>query len=152
MPFQIDDKALLASIAALPATIARGAEKGLSAVAPVIEGLMQSSPAHGDMSGAAHASSFVAPLGGAQNGLAVADAAYQVAAAHLNGFSGPHGKPARIDVPTLPAGERGLLLGRPIDYGQALEDEGKAVVEPTLAQTSNLILQYASDGIKQELA
>ncbi len=149
MPFTIDNTAFLAHLATLPARVARGADAGLGDVAIVAEHLMQTSPAHGDMSGAAHASSFAAVLG--PDAQAHADAAYDVAESLLTGFTGHAGKAERVTVDAPTPNVRGIVLGRPVDYAQALEDGGKAVVGPTLEEIQEFALRRAQEGIREEL-
>lgn len=149
MPFTVDDSALLASLDLLLPRIATGIDTGLREAAIVAQDIMQTSPAHGDQSGAAHAGSFAVVLGpGAQ---AAADAAYSIAEELLTGFEGHDGKPEAISVPTLPPDQRGILLGRPVDYALNLENEGKAVVGPTLQEVKDFMTNRAAEGSRAVL-
>ena len=151
MPITIDDKQLTAGLAEMVRRIYEGAEQGLSNIAPVIENAMQTDPAHGDMSGAAHASSVVAGVGGQQNTQGELDFAYAVAADRLNGFTGHQGRAERVDAPTVAPTERGLVLARPVDYAADLEQSPKAVIGPVLQQYATAATQSAADGIRDRL-
>lgn len=151
MPLTIDDKALHTGLDAMLRAIFRGAEQGLDNIKPVIENAMQTDPAHGDMSGAAHASSVVAGLGGTQDTQGELDYAFNVATTYLQGFTGHEGRPEKVDAPQVGPNERGLVLARPVDYAADLENSPKAVIGPTLQQFATTMTQSAADGIKDEL-
>ncbi len=151
MPYTYDDKQVQAYLNSLVERIARGAEKGLSAIAPTVEEAMQTDPAHGDQSGAAHASYVVSLMGGTNDTQGELDFATAVAADRLEGFTGHAGHAARVQAPSLGEFERGLILASPVDYAQSLAAEGRSPVEPTLQQYAPAIKSAAADGIKGEL-
>lgn len=151
MPFTYDDKAVTAYLNTLVALVDRGVTRGLATIAPTLEHAMQTDPAHGDQSGAAHASYVVAALGGTQDTQGELDFATAVAADRLSSFTGHEGHAARITAPTVGEFQRGLVLGSPVDYAQSLAAEGRSPVEPILRQYAGAIAQAARDGIKAEL-
>lgn len=151
MPIMIDDSALLAGLVRLLTLIPQGVERGLADAAIVDTDIMQTSPAHGDQSGAAHASSIATPIGGTHNAQADLDRAYTIAQEKLSAFAGHTGEPAHIAAPTLPADQRGILYARPIDYAADLEQSGRAVVAPTLRETAEFNTRLAAEGIKAVL-
>lgn len=156
MPILYDDTAAMAALAQLLPKVLLGAERGLSQIAPVVEDAMRTDPSHGNVTGAAHASYFVAPLGGAQDGQSVADHAYAVAAEHItnytkHGLSGHGGQAERIDVQTIGEFERGLLLGSPVSYAQELASEDRSPVEPILHQYAPAMKDAAARGIREAL-
>jgi hypothetical protein len=156
MPIVTDATTALAYLDSLPARVLRGAENGLADIAPVVADVMQNDPVHGNVTGAAHASYFAAPLGGTQEGQGVVDAAFTVAqtaiASHAaRGLTGHGGQAARIAVPTVGEYERGLLMGSPVDYAEALAQEDRSPVVPTLQQYAGAIERSVADGIKGAL-
>ena len=112
---------------------------------------MQTDPAHGDQSGAAHASYVAAGVGGSQDTQGELDFAMNVAAAFLSGFTGHEGRAARVEAPALGEFERGLVLASPVDYAESLAAEGRSPVEPTLRQFSGAMKDAAARGIRDEL-
>lgn len=146
MTITIDQTALLRSIDALPARVKTGILGGLSDAAKVGEEIMQTSPLHGDQSGAAHASYFVGVIGA--NAQQRADEAYQAAASLLTGFTGHAGKAERIAVDE---GGIGLVFGSPVDYAGALADEGRSPVRGTRDEMQELALRLAAEGVHAEL-
>lgn len=151
MPITIDDSGLLAGLARLQALIPQGAERGLTDAAVVDTDIMQTSPAHGDHSGAAHASSKAVVIGGTNAAQAELDQAYAIAQEKLSAFAGHTGEAAHVNAPTLPADQRGILYARPINYAADLEQSGRAVVEPTLRETAEFNTRMAAEGIKAVL-
>ena len=152
MPITTDTSDAVAKLNALLPRILAGAERGLASIAPAIEESMQTDPAHGDQSGAAHASYVVAGAGGGQDTQGELDFATAVAADKLDGFTGHEGKAAHVDAPTLGEYERGLVLASPVDYAIALAVEGRSPVLPTLQQFAGAMRDAAAQGIKEALA
>lgn len=151
MPITIDDSGLLAGLVRLQTLIPQGAERGLADAAVVDTDIMQTSPAHGDQSGAAHASSIATPIGGTHNAQADLDRAYAIAQEKLSAFAGHTGQAEHITAPILPADQRGIFYARPINYGADLEATGRAVVGPTLRETAEFNTRSAAEGIKAVL-
>lgn len=151
MPITTDISSALAALNALPARVLRGAEQGLSSIAPTVEEAMRTDPAHGDQSGAAHASYVVAGVGGTQDTQGELDFARDVAATYLDGFTGHEGKAARVDAPTLGEFERGLIGASPVDYAAGLAAEDRSPVEPIMQQFSGAMRDAAAGGIRDEL-
>lgn len=149
MTFQLDDSAVLAALTLLPAQIAIGMRARLADGALIATEIMQTSPAHGDQSGAAHASSIAVVLG--PDAQAELDRAYGIAEQLLEGFTGHTGKAQQIDAPVLPPDQVGILLARPVDYAEDLEHEGKAVVGPTLQETHDFFTRLAAEGAREAL-
>lgn len=151
MSITTDISQALAALNALPTRVLRGAEQGLSTIAPAIEEAMHTDPAHGDQSGAAHASYVVAGVGGNQDAQGELDFAMNVAADRLDGFQGHAGKPARVGAPRLGEFERGLVSASPVDYAQKLAAEDRSPVEPIMQQFSGAMRDAAARGIRDEL-
>jgi hypothetical protein len=112
---------------------------------------MQTDPAHGDQSGAAHASYVVAGVGGSQDAQGELDFAMEVARTFLDGFQGHEGKAARVNAPALGEYERGLVGASPVDYAQSLAAEGRSPVEPVFQQFAPAMRDAAARGIRDEL-
>lgn len=154
MGLTINDKALLDGLNQLIAHIFAGAEKGLAQGSNVPEQMMQTYPAHGDITGAAHSSSRVYLIGGGHDGAAEAASGYSEAQSLINNSIVSHGGKALSEDSgvVINQNERGLIYTRFVDYADKLEKEGKAVIQPVLEQTAELMTQYAADGIKAELS
>jgi len=153
MPLQINDAALYRGVDEMVKRLTAGVERGLQAGAAVPEQMMQSSPAHGDITGATHASYDVALIGGSHDGSAEAADAYSEAQAAIAGAIISHGGRALSQDSgiTLRSDERGLIYRSFTNYQHELEQSPKAVIGPTLQQTAQLMTQYAADGSKDAL-
>jgi hypothetical protein len=146
-----DISTALAKLTQLPAKVLRGAEAGLSQIAPVVEDAMRTDPSHGDQSGAAHASYVVAGVGGTQDTQGELDFAMEVARTFLDGFTGHEGKAARVEAPTLGEFERGLVGASPVDYAASLAAEDRSPVQPVFDQYSQAMRDSVARGIRDEL-
>lgn len=152
MPITIDDSGLYRGLDAMFARILTGIEGGLADAATVAEDMMQNSPAHGDQSGASHASYRAFLIGGTHDGASAAASGYAAAAAKLQGFTGHEGRALSQDSGVrLGPDERGVMLTSYTDYQDKLEASDKAVLGPTLQQTALLMTQFAAEGSRQEL-
>jgi hypothetical protein len=151
MPITTDTTDALRKLDLILPKVLRGAESGLSSIAPAIEESMQTDPAHGDQSGAAHASYVAAGVGGDQDTQGELDFAMAVAADRLEGFTGHEGRAARVEAPVLGEFERGLVLASPVDYAESLAAEGRSPVEPTLHQFAPAMRDAAAQGIREAL-
>ncbi len=151
---------VLAGIDRLIDTIYRGAENGLADVAVYAQSLLESTAAHGDITGATRASYRVFLIGGEHNGSSEASSGYAEAQAAISsyvsrGFSG-HGGQALIQDAgiTLTLQQRGLLYTSYTDYQDKLETEKgaqKATLLPTLQATMFLATETAANNIKDVL-
>ncbi len=151
MPITTDISAALAALNALPARVLRGAENGLSQIAPVVEEAMRTDPSHGDQSGAAHASYVVAGVGGTQDTQGELDYAMEVARTYLDGFQGHEGEAVRVQAPALGEFERGLVGASPVDYAASLAADGRSPVQPVFDQFAPAMRDSAARGIRDEL-
>lgn len=151
MPLIIDDSQLFAGILKIERLIPQGAEAGLTDAAIVGTDIMQTSPAHGDQSGAAHASSIATVIGGANDAQGDLDRAYAIAQEKLAAFAGHTGEAERVTAIVLPADQRGIQYARPVNYAADLEQSGRAVVEPTLRETADFNTRLAAEGIREAL-
>lgn len=149
MPLTYDDSALYTRLDAFLKAQIAGLEDGLADAARVAEEIMQTSPAHGDQSGATHASYRAFVIGGQHDGSAEAASGYAAAEAKLTGFTGHAGRALRQDSGIrLSESERGILYTSYTDYQDKLEQSDKAVLGPTLQQTAQLATQLAAEGAK----
>jgi hypothetical protein len=151
MPITTDISSAMTALTQLPARVLRGAEAGLTQIAPVVEEAMRTDPAHGDQSGAAHASYVVALAGGTQDAQGELDFAMDVAATYLDGFTGHEGKAARVDAPTLGEYQRGLIGASPVDYAASLAAEDRSPVQPVFDQFAPAMRDVVARGIRDEL-
>lgn len=151
MPITTDMTSALAKLDTLPARILAGAQAGLNGIAPAVEEAMQTDPAHGDQSGAAHASYVVAGVGGTQDTQGELDFAMAVAEDRLADFTGHSGKAARVEAPVLGEFQRGLVGASPVDYAQPLASEGRSPVEPIMRQFAPAMDAAAAAGIREAL-
>lgn len=149
MPLTFDDSQIKAGLERFLAAQLAGIEQGLEQAASVAQSAMQTSPAHGDQSGATHASYTAYVIGGTHDGSAEAAAGYAAAAGALSGFTGHAGNPVKEDSGvTLQPDERGVILTSFTDYQDKLEQSEKAVLTPTLAQYHEFFTRSAADGAK----
>jgi hypothetical protein len=153
MPIQINDKGLYTGVDAMLRTLLGGVEDGLQSGARVPEGMMQSSPAHGDQTGATHASYDVALIGGTHTGASEAAEAYSEAQQAIARAIVSHGGKALSEDSGIVLGptERGLIYRSFTDYQHELEQSPKAVIGPTLQQTARLMTEFAANGSKDAL-
>jgi hypothetical protein len=153
MPITIDDTGLLRGIDELLRHIPAQAEKGLARQAGVAEAEMQSTNAHGDITGATRASYRAFVIGGAHTGAAEAASGLDAAIAAIASAVTDHGgRPASMDSGIrLGTEERGVLLTSYTDYQDALEIDNagaKAVLGPTLQANAQAFTQaIASEGL-----
>jgi hypothetical protein len=155
MPITINDSSLIAGLDKMLERIFGGVEDGLQFGAAVAEADMQTTNAHGDMSGATRASYRAFIIGGKFTGSAESASGYADAVSALTGFTGHEGKPLSEDSGVvLGADERGVLLTSYTDYQKALETERggqKAVLGPVLQQNAQQMTEFAADGAKHRL-
>lgn len=159
MPNEIttDISGALAGIDQLIDIIYQGVENSLADVAVYDQSLLESTVAHGDITGATRSSYRVFLIGGSHDGSAEASSGYADAQAAITaytsrGFSG-HGGQALIQDSglNLTPQQRGLLYTSYTDYQVKLETENggqKATLGPTLLETMFLNTEAAANGVK----
>jgi hypothetical protein len=151
----IDNSGLIAGLDRMIERIFSGVEDGLQFGAAVAEEALQTTIAHGDMSGATRSSYRAFIIGGAFTGSAESASGYSDASQALANFTGHEGKPLSQDSGVqLTPNQRGVLLTSYTDYQTALETERggqRATLGPTLQATADQMTEFAADGTKHRL-
>jgi len=146
-----DDSQIRAGLERFLQAQLQGIEEGLAQASPVVTDAMQTSPAHGDQSGASHASYRAYVIGGTHDGSSEAASGYAAAQSALAGFTGHTGQPLRQDSGVvLSEGERGVILTSFTDYQDKLEQSDKAVIGPALQQYHDFFTKSAADGARSK--
>lgn len=149
----INDTGLYAGLEELLRHIPAQAERGLQKQSAIAQSEMQSTTAHGDVTGATRASYRAFVIGGAHTGASEAESGLDAAIAAIANAPTDHGgRPASMDSGVrLSADQRGVLLTSFTDYQDRLEiddAEQKAVLAPTLQQNAQAFTQaVASEGL-----
>jgi hypothetical protein len=147
---QQDLTAVFAVLDKLPGIIGEVCQAGVDAIAPQVQLAMQSSPAHGDDSGASHASYRALT---ATNADAEAASGFAAAEAALAAAPAGHGSAVRQDTGITQAeGEAVMVLTDFASYGREREtaEAGKRAVEgPTLLQFGPSITQSVANESQQ---
>lgn len=133
---------VFAALARLPAVIEEVNQAGVDAIAPEVRQAMQDTAAHGDISGASHASYRALT---ATNAVAETASGYAAASAALSGQPDSYGQAVRQDTGIAQTdGHTVMVLTDFTSYGADREtaEAGKRAVEgPTLQQYSQQITQ-----------
>jgi hypothetical protein len=122
-----------------------GAAQGLDPEADRITGEMQQSPAHGDVTGATHASYNARRVGRGATGAA----AHAAAVAAVEGLNPGHAASAGVTVAGI-----GVIIDSATDYQERLETENagdKAVLGPTIGAEGLSLTAAAAAGSKKAL-
>lgn len=139
--------ALIAGVTRMHERALDGARDGLAQEAATVTRSMQTSPAHGDATGASHANYNARVVGRGDDGGATLAQARAAAAALNPGQVGPVSTVA-ID------GAVGVILDSQMDYSSLLETENagqKAVIGPAVGASGARFTQAAADGMKRAL-
>lgn len=145
--FTFNDADILAKLDLLVTQhIPAQADRGLSKHAAIVEGQMQSTTAHGDITGATRASYRAILIGGPHTGSAEATSGLNAAISAIASSLTDHGgRPASQDSGVVLGPEdRGVMHTAYTDYQDKLETENagqKAVLAPTLQANATAYTQ-----------
>lgn len=160
MPIQFNDAGLLTGLDAFLARIEAGADNGLETGASLMQEALETTGAHGDITGATRASYRAYVIGPNRDGSAEAQSGYDAAQEHISsyskhGLSGHGGQALKQDSGViLKSDERGIIETAFTDYQDKLEIDNagdKATLGPTLQAFAQTVTALVANGIRNEL-
>ena len=154
MPFTVNDRGLYEGLARLVQAQSTGIDEGLQEGADVWQADLQSTRAHGDMSGATRGSYRAYVIGNGHNGAAESASGYAAAQQALTGFAGHAGKALSQSVNVALGTARGILATAFTSYQDKLETElggAKATLGPSATALAQTFTALVARGVRNRL-